>query len=264
MEILLLDDERQPARPGEIGEIAVKSRYLAVGYWRQPDLTAEVFKSAPDDPDARIYCTGDLGRLDENGCLEYLGRKDFQEKVRGVRVNLANIEAEFGLIPGVREAVAAVKSDPNGQNQIAVYYTEADDRPVSLVDAWTHLQERLDGSPLPSALIKLDRLPLNANGKVDRRALPYPHKTRLLSNPAAPPRNQTELELVAIWKEILCIDQIGVDDSFLELGGDSLQVMRMLNRALQVFGREVSITDFFVAPTVSGLANFLTAENRLP
>jgi amino acid adenylation domain-containing protein len=263
MEILLLGEDMRPAPTGEIGEIAVKSRYLAVGYWQQPELTAQVFRSATDDPDARIYCTGDLGRLDENGCLEYLGRKDFQEKVRGVRVNLAKIEAEAVLFPGIREAVAAVKADHQGENQIVVYYTEVDDCLVNPVEAWTQLQERLDGSPLPYALIKLDRLPLNANGKVDRRALPTPRKTRLLSSPTAPPKNQVEFELVAIWKEILCMDQIGVDDSFLDLGGDSLQLMRMFNRARQVFGHDVSIVDFFVAPTVSGLAKLLDrAQNR--
>jgi acyl carrier protein len=250
----VLDEEGRAAPCGEIGEIAVKSRYLAVGYWQQPDLTAKAFKPALDDPEARIYRTGDLGRLDESGCLDYLGRKDFQEKVKGVRVNLANIEAEFVLVHGVREAVAAVRPDWEGENLIAVYYTELDNQLVNLDEAWTRLRDRLDGFSLPSALIKLDRLPLNINGKVDRHALPNPHKTRLLSTPAAPAKNEIEIALVAIWKDILCLDQIGIDDSFLELGGDSLQLMRMFNRTRDVFSHDVSIAEFFAAPTVSGLA----------
>jgi amino acid adenylation domain-containing protein len=254
MDVSVLDEEGRAAPCGEIGEIAVKSRYLAVGYWQQPDLTAKAFKPALDDPEARIYRTGDLGRLDESGCLDYLGRKDFQEKVKGGRVNLANIEAEFMLVHGVREAVAAVRPDREGENLIAVYYTELDNQLVNLDEAWTRLRDRLDGFSLPSALIKLDRLPLNINGKVDRHALPNPHKTRLLSTPAAPAKNEIEIALVAIWKDILCLDQVGVDDSFLELGGDSLQLMRMFNRTRDVFSHDVSIAEFFAAPTVSGLA----------
>ena len=257
VEVSVLDERGRPAPCGDLGEIAVKSRYLAVGYWQQPQLTAEAFKPALDDPEARIYRTGDLGQLDENGCLEYLGRKDFQEKVRGRRVNLANIEAEFLLIDGVLEAVAGVKADRDGENQIAVYYTELDDRPVNLDEVWNRLRDRLDKHSLPSALVRLDRLPLNANGKVDRRALPHPHKQRLLAAPVAAPNTQSELALVAIWKDILDLDQIGVDDSFLELGGDSLQLMRMFNRVRHVFGREVSVAEFFASPRISALAKRL-------
>ena len=263
MEVSVLDEQGRPARCGDTGEIAVKSRYLAVGYWRQPDLTAEAFKPALDDPEARIYRTGDLGRLDENGCLDYLGRKDFQEKVRGRRVNLANIEAEFLIIDGVREAVAVVKPDMQGENQIAVYYTEQDDQPLNLNEVWTRLRDRLESHSLPSALIKLDCLPLTANGKVDRNALPHAHKQRLLAAPATPPKTPSEISLVAIWKDILGLDQIGADDSFLELGGDSLQLMRMLNRVRQIFGRDVSIPGFFVSPTVSALAKILGSSHKI-
>ena len=110
---------------------------------------------------------------------------------------------------------------------------------------------------MPSLLIWLDRLPLNTNGKVDRRALPNPHKTRLLAAAAVPPSNDTERSLAAIWKDVLGIEQIGVDDSFLELGGDSLQIMRMLNRVRQLFERNVSIADFFISPTVAAMARML-------
>ena len=254
MEVAVLDEHGLPSPSGDVGEIAVKSRYLAVGYWQQPDLTAAVFKLSLDDPHARVYRTGDLGRLDENGCLYYLGRKDFQAKVRGRRVSLANIESEFLLINGVREAVAAVLPDREGENHIAVYFTELEGRPVNLDEVWTCLRSRVDSSSLPSALIKVDRVPLNTNGKVDRRALPYPYKKRMLSAPAVPPETRIEFILAGIWKDILGLDQIGIDDSFLELGGDSLQLMRMFNRTRQAFRHEVSIAEFFSAPTVSGLA----------
>lgn len=259
MEVSVLDEQGQSVPCGEIGEIVVRSRYLAVGYWQQPELTAEAFQPNLDDPEARIYRTGDLGCLNENGCLHYLGRKDFQEKVRGRRVNLATIEAEFLLMDGVREAVAVVGPDYEGENQIAVYYTESDDQPVKRDEVWTRLRERIESHSLPSALIRLDRLPLNANGKVDRRALPYPHKQRLLATPATPPKTQSEVRLIAIWKDILGLDQIGVNDSFLELGGDSLQLMRIFNRVRQTFGQEILIADFFLSPSISALAEILDA-----
>ena len=257
MEVSVLDEQGRPAPCGEIGEIAVNSRYLAVGYWRQPDLTAEAFKPALDDPAARVYCTGDLGRLDENGCLDYLGRKNFQEKVKGRRINLADIETEFLRVDGIREAVAVIGPDRHGENQIAIFYTALDNKPVNLDEARSHLRNRLDNYSMPSALVKLDRLPLNANGKVDRGALPYLRKQRLLSAPAAPAKTQIEIMLVAIWKDLLDLDQVGVDDSFLELGGDSLQLMRMINRVRHTFGREILIADFFLSPTVSALGRIL-------
>lgn len=263
MEVLLVDEEGGVTPPGDIGEIAVKSRYLAVGYWQEPALTAEAFRPALDDPEARVYRTGDLGRFDENGCLDYLGRKDFQGKVRGQRVNLADIEAEFLRVAGVREAVATIRPGRNGENQIVIYYTMLANQPLNEDKVWPHLRARLDNYSVPSALVKLERWPLNANGKVDRRALPHPHWTRPIAAAPALPKNETELRLVNIWKDVFGLDQIGVDDSFLELGGDSLQLMRMFNRVRQVFGREVSISEFFDSPCISALAKILrgSAQN---
>ncbi len=134
---------------------------------------------------------------------------------------------------------------------------------MNLDEVWNRLRDRLESHSLPSALIKLDRLPLTANGKVDRRALPHPHKQRLLAAPATPPKTQSELRLVAIWKDILGLDQIGIDDSFLELGGDSLQLMRMLNRVRQIFEQDVSIPEFFASPTVSALAKILGSSDKI-
>jgi amino acid adenylation domain-containing protein len=257
MEVSVLDEQGQPAPVGQIGEIAVQSRYLAVGYWQAPDLTAEAFKPSPDDPRKRMYRTGDLGRLDGNACLEYLGRKDFHDKVRGHRLSLADIEAALLGIDGIREAVASVRPDRAGENQLAVYFTAWPDRAPALAQLWSSLRERLEGYSLPIALIRLDRLPLNANGKIDRRALPEPHRQRLLVAAPISPRTQGESALVMIWKEVLELDEIGVEDSFMELGGDSLQLMRMINRVRQVLGVEVAITEFFAAPCIAALADSL-------
>jgi hypothetical protein len=257
MEVVLLDDEGRATPPGEVGEIAVKSRYLAVGYWQQPALTTEVFKPALAGPETRVYRTGDLGRQDERGCLDYLGRKDFQHKVRGQRVNLVDIEGEFLRMEGVRETVAVVRRDRDGENHIVIYYTAIDDQTLNLDEVRAHLGSCLDQHAVPSALVKLDRLPLNANGKVDRQALPHPRRERPLATAIVPPANDTELGLVAIWQDVLDLDQIGAHDSFFELGGDSLQLMRMLNRVWQIFGREISIGELFFSPSVFTLAKIL-------
>ena len=257
MEVVLQDDEGHMTSPGEVGEIAIKSRYLAVGYWQQPALTIEAFEPVPDDPEARVYRTGDLGRMDEQGCLDYLGRKDFHHKVRGQRLNLADIEAEFLRMDGVREAVAVVRPDRHGENRIIVYYTAVDVPPLTLDEVMARLGSRLGNYALPSALVKLDRLPLNANGKVDRRALPDPRRERPLATTIVSPVNEIELRLVAIWQDVLDLDQISADDSFLELGGDSLQAMRMLNAVRLSFGRDISIAEFFLSPCVSKLAKIL-------
>src|SRR5262249_2163998 len=159
----------------------------------------------------------------DEGCLDYFGRKDFQEKVSGQRVSLAHIEAELLRIEGVREVVAAVKPNRAGDNQLVAYYTVPADGLVAPDKIWSDLRIRLEGPILPSALIRLDRLPLNANGKIDRRALPEPHRRRLLPDPAVQPSTADETALVSIWREILDLDAIGVEDSFIELGGNSLQ-----------------------------------------
>ncbi len=256
MEISILDEQGRPMPIGEVGEIAVRSRYLAVGYWQRPDLTAAAFKTEPGQ--FRTYRTGDLGRLSGDGCLDYLGRKDFQEKVSGQQVSLVHVESELLRIDGVREAVAAVKPNRAGDNQLVAYYTEHADRPVDPAKLWSELRIRLEGHPLPAFLVRLDQLPLNANAKIDRGALPEPHRERLLLDPAAAPSTAEETALAAIWREILDLDEVGVEDSFIELGGNSLQAMQMLNRVHQVFGNDVPIGEFFAAPRIVALAKKLT------
>lgn len=261
MEISLLSDDGQLVPVGEVGEIVIKSRYLALGYWEQPELTAQAFTPALEDPQARIYRTGDLGRMDRDGCLEYLGRKDFQAKVRGQRVNLADVEAAFLHIDGVREAVATIRPDKAGENQIIVYYTASDGRTVYLDEVRRQVRDRLDDYSIPSILVRLDVLPVNMNGKVDRLALPEPVGQRTIAATSVAPSTQVELALANIWVEILDLDQVGVNDSFLHLGGDSLKIMRMLNRVNQLFGVNISMGEFFPSPTISSLERLL---NNLP
>ncbi|HEX6768174.1 MAG TPA: non-ribosomal peptide synthetase [Candidatus Binatia bacterium] len=257
MEVSVIGDDGRIVPSGEIGEIAVRSRYLALGYWERPDLTDQAFSPDMNDPRSRLYRTGDLGRMDPGGCLEYLGRKDSRAKIHGNWVDLAALEAMVLAIDGVQEAVAVVREDRTQNKQIVLYYAAAD-HPKYHPDAIKALMgHHLQPSPRPSRLVRLDRLPLTANGKIDRSALPNPNRERQLETAATPAHTAVESVLVGIWEEILELEPIGTEDSFLDLGGDSLQMMSMLNRVLQSYGISIPIPDFFPLPTISNLAAML-------
>jgi len=257
VEVYLVDDQGRPASAGEIGEIAVKSRYLALGYWNQPELSAAAFVASPDDTETRVYHTGDLGVMSEDGCLDYLGRKDSQPKVRGHRLNLTQVETVLLNIPGVREAVAVIKTDSADEHRLVTYYTSETRAPLEFTAVQQQLQAHLPEHYWPIAIVHLDPLPLTVNGKLDRQALPEPTKERQLSSPLIEPRNEIEAVLRAVWREILEMNEIGIDDSFLLLGGDSLKMMRVLNRVRQEFDREISISEFFLQPTIAQLSDKL-------
>jgi len=257
MEVSVIADDGRVVPSGEIGEIAVTSRYLALGYWERPDLTDQAFTPALNDPQSRLYRTGDLGRMDPAGCLEYLGRKDSRAKIHGNWVDLAALEAMVLAIDGVHEAAAVVREDSRQSKHIILYYTAADQPKYHPEAIKALMGGDLQLSPRPSRLVRLDRLPLTANGKIDRPALPNPNRERQLETEATPARTTVESALVGIWEEILELEHIGTEDSFLALGGDSLQMIRMLNRVLQSYGISIPIADFFTLPTISNLAAML-------
>ena len=205
-EVLILDERRQPAPPGEVGEVVIRSRTLAVGYWRQPDLTAERFVDDPTAPDMRLYFTGDQGRLRPDGCLELFGRNDFQVKIRGYRVAPAAIESALLDLPAIGEAAVVAHPGPNDEKRLVAYITLRD-KTIS-TDAVRHaLAHKLPDYMLPSVFIPLDALPLTANGKVNRRALPAPDRRRpALAVTFTPPRTDTERALATIWQNVLGLD----------------------------------------------------------
>lgn len=257
-EVLLLDENDQPSGPGEIGQIAIKSRYLALGYWKQPALTAAAFRAIADEPGMRMYLTGDLGRFIDGQCLEYLGRKDFQTKLHGRRINLAEIEAELLKIAGIREAIVVIRPDTTGESRLTAYYTHSHELSLSPAGIREALRPRLPEHAMPFQLIPLDALPLNSNGKIDREALPAPRRRRpTLTTPYKPPTGETQILLTTIWRQILDLEEVGIDDSFLDLGGDSLQAMRMLARCLNAFGVDIPIAHFFDQPTIAGLSKIM-------
>ncbi|MEE4359099.1 MAG: non-ribosomal peptide synthetase [Desulfococcaceae bacterium] len=261
-EILILDENRQKLGFNETGEIAVRSRYLSPGYWRNPELTAQKFLPDPEGGDRRIYLTGDLGRMRPDGCLELVGRKDFQVKIRGFRVETEAVEAALHSLESVKDAAVKAFDHLSGEKYLTAYIVPAV-QPAPTVSAIRYsLLEKLPEYMIPSVFVMMEKLPLTSTGKTDRRALPEPDRIRpLLDSPYVPPSTEEEKQIAEIWAEILELDQVGIHDSFFELGGNSIQSMRIVSRIRQIFRTDLPMRIFFESPTVAEQAGYII-ENR--
>ncbi len=254
MEILILDEAGNEAPPGEPGEIAIRSRYLTEGYWRSPDLTAERYTADPDDPCLRTYRPGDFGRMLEDGCLVGLGRRDAQVKVRGFRIETAEVEAALRSAPGVAEAVCAARTDASGARRLVGYVVAGAARP-SVTELRAALLEKVPDYMVPSAFVFMERLPLTEERKIDAKALPEPSRARpALAAAYRAPVTPVERLLAATWSEILDLDEVGVDDDFLELGGDSLKASTLAARLSAVFDARIEPADLLARATVAAMA----------
>ena len=254
-EVLLLDDAGEEVGCNGIGEIAIRSRYLSPGYWRRPDLTQAAFRPDPRGGGARVYCTGDLGRLLPDGCLEHLGRKDFQVKIRGYRVEVAEIEMALLALENIRAAVVMAREDQPGSKRLVGYFVPVEKSPPTVSTLRDALAKKFPDYMIPSAFVMLRALPLTPNGKVDRSALPAPEGTRPdLDTPFAAPGTVVEEALAGIWAEVLSLDQVGIHDDFFGLGGDSLAATRIISRVVERFQLELPVQSLFQAPTVAEMA----------
>ncbi|HEV7509114.1 MAG TPA: amino acid adenylation domain-containing protein [Thermoanaerobaculia bacterium] len=273
-EVYLLDAALQPVPLGACGEVFLGGDGVAMGYWRRPDLTAERFLPDPlgSRPGGRLYRTGDLARHRKDGSVDYLGRSDHQVKVRGVRMELGEIEEALRAHPAVAQTVAAVRDDAPGGRQLIAYLVPVAGAQAGVLvggpsasELRRFLAERLPEAMIPSAFVPLAALPLTRNGKVDRKALPAPDTGRLrLDGAYAPPRTPDEKTLAAIWQDVLGHDRIGVDDNFFELGGSSLLLVEIEARLREAFHREIPIVEMFRHPTIRSLAEALKARGRQP
>ncbi|HEV3348302.1 MAG TPA: non-ribosomal peptide synthetase, partial [Methylomirabilota bacterium] len=227
MEVAVVGDDGKPVGSGEVGEISVRSEYLALGYWDRPDLTERAFET--DAGGQRAYRTGDLGRLRADGGLEHLGRKDSRAKIRGVTVSLAEVEAALAGLPCIREAAVIARTDTHHERRLVAYDVPVAGSDPSVSELRRQLAERLPPQMIPSRYGRLDALPLNQNLKVDRKALPAPGRARpALDQVSAPPEDPTQSELVRVWEELLEVEPVGIRDDFFDLGGDSLLATAML------------------------------------
>jgi amino acid adenylation domain-containing protein len=261
LEILLLDEGGKEVGFDEIGQIAVRSKCLALGYWGRPDLTQAKFLPDPDGGGRRLYLTGDLGRMSETGCLEYLGRNDLQVKIRGYRVETGEVERALLQLDAFKEAAVIAREDTTGDRRLVAYIVPSKDDVPTTRAIREALKKKLPHYMIPSNFVFLDVLPVAPNGKVDRRALPAPAYGRAdLDITFVPPKDGLELQLSKIWETVLGIQPIGARDNFFELGGHSLHVLQLTAQIETTFNKSLPPSILFQAPTIAQLASILRQE----
>ncbi|MFP3377567.1 amino acid adenylation domain-containing protein [Bacillus sp. SIMBA_069] len=250
LEVYILDAYQQPVPIGVDGELYIGGAGLARGYLNRPELTAERFIPHPfsSDPKARLYRTGDLARYLPDGNLDYRGRIDHQVKIRGFRIEIGEIESTLHTYASVKEAVVIVREDQPGDKRLVAYVIGDGN-----VDAWReYLKAKLPSYMVPSGFVVMEAIPLTANGKVDREALPMPEEKQINSE-CVGPRNSNEQILTTIWKQVLGVKKVGIYDNFFEIGGDSILSIQIISQASQV-GLKLTPKQMFECPTIAELA----------
>jgi amino acid adenylation domain-containing protein len=255
-EILLLNDVGEEAEV--YGEISIRSPHIALGYWQKPELTNKVFLPDPEGGNKRIYRSGDMGRLLPDGSIEFAGRKDFQVKIRGIRIEVGEIEVVLGQHPAAGEVVVIPGEDSHGDRHLVAYLVINENPSPSISEIRSFLKQKLPEYMIPSAFVLLDALPRTPNGKVDHRALPAPDLERSrLETKFVAPRTPVEKVLAKIWGEVLGLERVGVLDNFFELGGHSLLATQVISRARENFEMELPLLRLFETPTISGLTELI-------
>ncbi|MFL1515347.1 amino acid adenylation domain-containing protein [Pseudomonas prosekii] len=255
--IYLLDEQQRPVPIGVAGELYVGGAGVARGYLNRAELSAERFLSDPfsSAAHARMYRTGDLARWSAQGNIEYLGRNDDQVKIRGMRIELGEIEPALGTFRAVKEAVVQLLD-----GRLVAWFTEF--RTLAIEDLHAHLQARLPDYMVPSAYVRLDSLPLTANGKLDRKALPAPDASALRSREYVAPQGPVENTLAQIWAEVLNVERVGRHDHFFELGGHSLLAVVLIERMRQV-RLSADVRVLFSQPTLAALAGAIGSGREI-
>ena len=235
---------------------------LARGYLGQPGLTAARFLPDPLGDGERIYRTGDMARRRSDGMLEFIGRRDHQVKLRGHRIELSEIERALQDHPGVRHAVVEMRDDlPSGEPGLVAYLAPEGAAPTDSA-LREHLKASLPSQMIPAHFVTLAQLPLTPSGKVDRLALPAPQPRQQVSRLHVAPKSEMEKLLAGIWSEILGVEDIGVDDSFFELGGGSLTLVRLQSMINERARRDIPIVVLFRYPTIRALSSYLVEGHR--
>jgi thioesterase domain-containing protein/acyl carrier protein len=258
VEVFIQDERGALVAPGEIGEVVVRSRFLARGYWNNPDLSAKVFQTDPLDSAIRIYRTGDLGRRRSDGTLEHVGRKGRTIRLRGYNVEPFQVECELMRQPNVADAVVLLYDSAAGEEPSLVGYVVAPTN-ASPSAIRAGLAERLPSYMVPSHIVVLDSFPIASSGKIDLNALPPPRREQPHLVPFRTPTDEREHELCTIWKEVLKLPKIGIDDDFFELGGTSLQALTVFAKIEARLGCSLSPSTIIQAPTIARLAEFIRA-----
>ena len=257
VQIYVFDEHLRPVPVGVPGGLYIGGCGLARGYLDQPALTAERFIPDPfsSESGARLYQTGDLARFRPDGSVEFLGRSDQQVKIRGFRVEPGEVEALLSAHPLVTQAAVVVREDAPADRRLVAYFVTNDGQTSGATELRRHLAARLPAYMVPSAFVQLDVLPLNANGKVDRKALPPPDEGRPeLETKFVAPRSAVERRLAGFYAEVLGLQAVGVEDDFFELGGHSLHATQVISRVRDCFNVELPLSQFFETGTLADLA----------
>jgi amino acid adenylation domain-containing protein len=253
-EVLILDESDRPVAAGEVGEIVVRSRYLAAGYWRNPRLTSERFSADLDGKGTRLFRTGDLGRIDPDRMLHFCGRRDDRIKIRGNRVELSEIEQALHRLAGIERA--AVEGIPRARREptLVGFITIQSDQSWSHPELRRALRAMLPDHMVPSEFVILQSFPLTPTGKIDRDKLRQDYRPQRQRQPDQQPRTETESLLAGIWAEVLELSDIGRDEDFFVLGGDSLMAAVLAARVYGELKVELNLTMFADHPTLAELA----------
>jgi amino acid adenylation domain-containing protein len=260
LELYILDEKRQQVEVGIAGEMYVGGAGVARGYLNRPELTAERFIQNPGlGQGSALYKTGDLARYLSNGDIEYLGRIDNQVKLRGFRIELGEIEAVISQHPMVAEAVVMVREDQPGDQRLVAYLVTTIGVPLNIAELRESLKQQLPEYMVPAAFIGVESIPLTTNGKVDRASLPQPQPANFGINEAnfVAAGNSVEEILTGIWAEILQLNQVGVEDNFFDLGGNSLLGLRVISQIQERFELKVSVVRLYQYSTVRSMGQYL-------
>ncbi|MEC3924222.1 non-ribosomal peptide synthetase [Bacillus velezensis] len=254
----IINSRGTPQPIGVIGELCTGGDGVARGYFGRPELTEEKFVPNPFVPGERMYRTGDLARWLPDGTIEYAGRMDDQVKIRGYRVELGEIEAALRSLDGVKEAAVSVRTGQSGNKELIAYMSLQADMDTEKVRS--SLSKQLPNYMVPAYMMELEKLPLTPNGKLDRKNLPEPQLA--LQTAYTAPRNELEEQLSVIWQEVLGTKQVGIEDSFFELGGDSIKALQVAAR-LGRYGRKMTASDLFRHPSIKELAPLIRKAERV-
>jgi amino acid adenylation domain-containing protein len=264
--IYILDQDRKLLPAGETGELGIAGISLAEGYLNRPELTAEKFVqiSINGIQKRRVYLTGDLARYEQDGTIEFLGRKDDQVKIRGYRIELGEIEVQLNHIEGIKQAVVIAKPDLSGQSRLLAYLV-ADHENMNTALIRKQLETHLPDYMIPSSFIWLEDFPKTTSGKVDKKALPVPERKRPeISAIYSPAKTSLEKRIAASWIQVLELDTVGVNDNFFELGGNSLLALKTVSLLRAEHHIELPITKLYQFPQISQIVNYMNTASPLP
>lgn len=264
--VLLLNDNLMPVAPDQVGEMYLGGECLALGYYKRDDLTNSRFIkiNGEDEKEKIFYKSGDLGKINEEGNLEFLGRNDDQIKIRGFRIEPGEIENMISKLPGIKNNVIALK-EINGGRKVLVSYIVTDEETIDIHFLKEYLKNHLPDYMIPNYFIKVSSFPITPSGKIDKKSLPLPGISTVLEtqNTKQILPDNLEEKLSNIWKELLNIDEVRLNDNFFDLGGDSLLMGRLQIKLSSVLGEQINIVDLFQYPTIKSFTEFLNQKKNI-